>query len=406
MVELAFETLTFRDNLPKGVVEVSFLRLFGFELLREELERIGKFTLNGGVISFEGVSEHHATTKFNRLLAQGFLTLKNRLLKKKAVYIHRNSGIPLFGHLAFGIIDRGTNVIEVKPITSCNIRCVYCSVNEDIRPVDFVVEKEYLVGEFRKLVAFKNVEGIDAHINSQGEPMLYADMLGLVKDISATKGVTNISIDTNATVLSDKSIDALADAGLTQVNLSLNAIDPKKAKEVADAPYDVERIKKLAHKIASRMKLVIAPVWVPGLNDNEIPKIIEFAKTLPDDFGKPRVCIQNFLNYRFGRNPGKEMPFEKFFEKLKELEKSTGVKLIIDAKDFNIFPTKELPKPFRKGQLVEVEVVGDGRLRNEKLGVAKGRCIAIINGNTSVGKAKVKITRTKHNIFCGVEVGS
>ena len=63
------------------------------------------------------------------------------------MYIHQNSGIPLIGTNYFGLVDRDTNIIEFKPITSCNIDCIYCSVAQEKRVMDYVVEKDYLVQE-------------------------------------------------------------------------------------------------------------------------------------------------------------------------------------------------------------------------------------------------------------------
>ena len=43
-----------------------------------------------------------------------------------------------------------------------------------------------------------------------------------------------------------------------------------------------------------------------------------------------------------------------------------------------------------------------GRLKNEKIAVAKERSISVPNCNKDKGKVRLKITRTKHNIFIGV----
>ena len=45
------------------------------------------------------------------------------------IKVDEESGIPLFGLDFIGILDRGTNLIEIKPITICNLRCKYCFVN-------------------------------------------------------------------------------------------------------------------------------------------------------------------------------------------------------------------------------------------------------------------------------------
>jgi len=391
MARFEFQDLGF--NEIKDKIRVSFLRMFYFDIDKKELDKIGKFSIGKNFIEFD-VSEKKANKKFNYLLEDGFNNLKNKLNNKKTVYIHQNSGIPLIGYVAFGLVDRGTNLIEVKPVTSCNLKCIYCSVDDSKREVDFVIEEEYLALEFAKLVKFKG-DGIDAHIASQGEPLLYEPIVDLVKDISLVKGVKNISIDTNGLLLDEKKIDLLVEAGLTQVNLSIDAIDENIAKELAGKSYDVSKIKKIASYLADKVDLVLTPILVPGINDDEIPKIIEFSKKI-----KCRVGIQNFLSYKFGRNPVKGIGMDEFYSKLQKWEKDSGVKLILSEKDFNISKTKELEKPFKKGEIVKATIVSSGRLPNEKLAIAKGRIIAIPSCNKE-GKVNVKITRTKHNIFIG-----
>ena len=62
----------------------------------------------------------------------------------------------------------------------------------------------------------------------------------------------------------------------------------------------------------------------------------------------------------------------------------------------------ELPKPFKKGQVVEAEIVLPGRIGNEKLAVANDRLISIPNCYKEEGtRVKLRIKRTKHNIFLG-----
>src|SRR3989338_7232263 len=216
MAELLFQDLSFSEK--EDSVRVTFLRLFYFEIDKNILERIAKFTINKNKILFDGISETKARNKFNMVLEQGFKNLKNKLNEKRTVYIHKNSHLPLLGHVAFGLIDRGSNLIEVKPITGCNLQCVYCSVDENKRPVDFVIEEEYLVEELRKLVEYKHYDDIEAHIASQGEPLLYAPLVELVRDLKKIPQVKRVSIDTNGIMLTKKLVDDLVDAGLTEVN--------------------------------------------------------------------------------------------------------------------------------------------------------------------------------------------
>ena len=37
--------------------------------------------------------------------------------------------MPLVGHVAFGIIDRGTNLLQIRPTSLCPLSCIFCSVD-------------------------------------------------------------------------------------------------------------------------------------------------------------------------------------------------------------------------------------------------------------------------------------
>ncbi len=404
MAELIFKDLSFEKQDDQ--VKVNFLKLFYSYIDEESLIKIAPFQISKNSINFKDISENSARRKFDFLLANAFKNLKNKLNNKSTIYIHQSSGIPLIGTNYFGLIDRGTNIIEVKPITSCNISCVFCSVDEgptSRRKSDFVVEKDYLVNEFRKIVEFKNSDKIDAHINAQGEPTLYADMVELVRDIMSIKGVKTSSIDTNGLLLTKQYVDELADAGLTRINLSLHALEPKLATQLAGYPYNLKKVLEIAEYIPkTKMDLIIVPVWMPGFNDEELPKLAKFANEIGAGKQCPPIGIQNMLNYRFGRNPVDEKPMEEFYTKMKYLEEKHNIKLIFDKSAFNVEELPELPKPFKKDQVIEAKIMLPGRIGNEKLAVAKERLISIPNCYKEIGgNVKLRIKRTKHNIFLG-----
>lgn len=406
MAELIFKDLSFEEKEEK--VRVKFLKLFYFDIDKSVLESIGNFKIDGNKIEFNEISDNKAQRRFNMLLSKGFIQLKNRLNNKNTIYVHKNSGIPLMGTNYFGLIDRGTNLIEIKPITSCNLGCIYCSVDEgplSRRKADFVVEKDYIVEELKKLIEFKQENHIDAHINAQGEPTLYANMVELVADIAKIPQVKSISIDTNGTLLNEQFIDDLADAGLTRINLSLNALDQEIADKMAGFPYNLKKVKKLAYYIPKKMDLIIVPVWLPGYNDNELVKLAKFAEEVGAGKKCPAIGIQNFLQYRFGRNPVKGMEMDVFYKKLQGLEQKHGIKLINKEYMFKIKKCRELQKPFKKGAIVKAKLVCPGRLNREMLAVASNRLISVPNCYKQQGSVKVKIRRTKHNIFLGELLG-
>ncbi|MDD1670208.1 MAG: radical SAM protein [Methanomicrobiales archaeon] len=216
--------------------------------------------------------------------------------------VTRASGIPLVGSLYFGIIDRGTNLLQVRPNCSCNISCPFCSVDagpgSGTRITSYEVERGYLVQWVRKLAEFKG-DGVECHIDSPGEPLLYPEIAPLVQDLKGIPGVRVVSMQSNGTLLSPALIGALESAGLDRVNLSIHALDPGLAKTLAGVSwYDIGQVKKAAQGVAkSTIDLLIAPVYLPGYNDAEIPRIISFAREIgagnqfcPGDRGREEVA--------------------------------------------------------------------------------------------------------------------
>ena len=402
MAELVFKDLSFEEKNNK--IRINFLKIFYFYLDKSKLKKIGKFKIKKNKIEFIGVGESKAQRKFNMLLSKGFQELKNKLNNKKTIYIHKNSGIPLIGTTYFGLIDRNTNLIEIRPITSCNLNCIFCSVDEGLsskKKVDFVVEKDYLIEELKKIIDYKNENYIDAHINAQGEPLLYANIVSLVEDIAKIPQVKSISIDTNGALLNKQIIDELAKAGLTRINLSLHALNPKIANKMAGTAYNLKKVMALAAYIPKKMDLIITPVWLPGYNDKELVKLAQFAQKIGAGKNCPAIGIQNFLNYQFGRNPIKSVDIPVFHKKLRDLEQKHSTKLICNEVDFKIKKCRELPKPFKKGEVVKAKIVCPGRLNKEMLAVAANRVISIPNCYKNQGLVKLRIKRTKHNVYLG-----
>ena len=78
------------------------------------------------------------------------------------------------------------------------------------------------------------------------------------------------------------------------------------------------------------------------------------------------------------------------------------IKLTFDKTAFNVEELPEYEKPFKRNEIVDAEVILPGRISNEKLAVAKNRLISIPNCYKEIcSKVKLRIKRTKHNIFLG-----
>ena len=329
------------------------------------------------------------------------------------VRITAASDIPLVGSLYFGVIDRGTSLLQVRPSCGCNLNCPFCSVDagpeSTTRATSYEVELEYLLSAVEEIAPFKGT-GVECHIDSPGEPLMYAKLPELVAALKAIDAVSVVSLQTNGTLLDDKKIRALADAGLDRVNLSLHALDPALARQLAGTDrYDIGQVTAAARAVAqSSMDLLVAPVYMPGINDAEIPKLITFARECGAGKKFPPLGIQKFERYKYGRTPKgvKVQSWWQFFNRsIKEWEKASGLVLRLDPKrDFGTVRRPSLPLVFKKGEKATVEIRAPGWIRGEQLGVAKNRVVSVFGCDKESGQVRVKIVSTKNNIYVGVPV--
>jgi len=399
MAELVFEDLKFEEK--DGKVVVSFLDNFYFEAGKEAFNGA---SFAGNKVEFADLSEKEARNRINAIIDNGFGNLISKTTHKRTVYVNRHFGLPLIGSGAFGITDRNSSMIEIKPVTGCNMNCIFCSVDEgptSKKVSELVIDKDYLVEEAAKVVEWKNCD-VHITINAHGEPTLYKPMPELIQGLMQIKNVKTTSLITNGTLLTEDYIDKLAEAGLTSLNVSLNSMSDKTAKTLeGHGKYDVGHVKKMCEYAAKKVEVVLAPVFVPGYNDDELGEMIKFAKKINAKMG-----IQNFLYYRFGRKPAntEQMPWPQFYEMLKKLESKHDFKLIMDESDFGITKTQPLPKPFKKDQTITAVIKCPGRYKDEAIAAAENRNITItnfMNSNNYNKKVKLKITSDKHNIFYG-----
>ncbi len=360
--------------------------------------------------------------------------LINKATMRKTYYIH--PPIPLIGHTAFGLIDRGTNIIQVRGLSGCNINCPFCSVDEGkyskTRKNDYYVDIDYLVEEYKKIVEYKGNKHLEAHLDGQGEPSLYYPLPDLVQNLNEInkKGKGIVSMQSNGVNLTYKLIDELEEAGLHRLNLSINAIDEKMSRMLAGSrDYNIKHILDIAEYVKnSKIHLLIAPLLLPNVNDEEFKKVIDFAVQLemrnPQNIvnpitnkKNPIVGAQLCLTYQFGRKikKMKVWKFKKFYDLLKSYEneyKKNGMDVQLDtplSKAFGNHRRKKIPSPFKLNEITRAKVVLDGRVNGEVIGVAKDRVIQIIDiGKKNIhyekliGKTvKVKILRTKDNVFVG-----
>ena len=297
--------------------------------------------------------------------------------------------LPLFGCIAFGIIDRGTNVLQVRPISECPLSCIFCSTDAGPhsrrRISEYMVDIPQLLAAFDWASSYKEINEIEAHIDTVGEPLMYPHIVELVSGLSWNRHVRTVSMQTNGTLLNTELIDELEDAGLSRINMSIESLDPELARRIAGTKsYNIDEVLENAEYIAksSAIDLLVAPVWLPGINDDEIPKLIQFACEIGAGKKWPALGIQKFLPHRYGRKPNIEvMGWQVLYSRLKEWEKIYNTKIVLAPQDFGSFQCKDLPRVFKRYERVKVKVVGPGWMKGEKLAVARDRVVTILDAD-------------------------
>jgi cyclic pyranopterin phosphate synthase len=121
------------------------------------------------------------------------------------------------------------NNLRISVTDRCNLRCTYC-MPEDVK---FMDRAELLT--FEEIAHFVRVAaplGIDKVRLTGGEPLMRRHLDRLVQMLAAIPGIKDIGLTTNGILLADQA-QALYDAGLRRINVSLDALDPARFRELA-----------------------------------------------------------------------------------------------------------------------------------------------------------------------------
>ncbi len=178
--------------------------------------------------------------------------------------------------------DRYNRVIRYLRISitdRCNLRCIYCMPQEGVpllRHGDILSFKE--IERITRAFVLLGVTNVRI---TGGEPLLRRDIVHLVSKLSNIQGISDLSITTNATLLSGYA-EPLKRAGLDRVNISLDSLDPKRFFEITRG----SKLKDVLDGIDSVLKANLKPVKINmvvmrGINDNEVIKMVRYFRGKP-----------------------------------------------------------------------------------------------------------------------------
>lgn len=130
------------------------------------------------------------------------------------------------------MIDRYGRTIDYMRISvtdRCNLRCVYCVPECGVTriPTERLLTEEELL----RIARAAAKEGI-AHVKvTGGEPLLRPNLAGLVQKIREIPGIETVTLTTNGILLPDQ-IDALAAAGISGINISLDTLNKERYRSL------------------------------------------------------------------------------------------------------------------------------------------------------------------------------
>ncbi len=139
---------------------------------------------------------------------------------------------------------RGLRDLRISVTDRCNFRCVYCMPKSVFGAAyKFLDRKELLTFEEIERVARAFVaNGVVKLRLTGGEPLVRRQIEELIERLANIEGVEDLSLTTNAALLTPQRATALIAAGLSRITVSLDSLDDVTFKRVNDVNFPVEKV--------------------------------------------------------------------------------------------------------------------------------------------------------------------
>jgi cyclic pyranopterin phosphate synthase len=163
--------------------------------------------------------------------------------------------------------------LRVSVTDRCNFRCVYCMPRELFGPDHAFLPRAQILDfeEIARVVRAAVPLGVHKLRLTGGEPLVRRNVAELVRMLAAIDGVDDLTLTTNGSLLATKA-GALAEAGLSRVTVSLDALDDETFMRMNDARVPVSRV---LDGIAAAERAGLTPIKVNavirrGLNEHAV----------------------------------------------------------------------------------------------------------------------------------------
>ena len=163
--------------------------------------------------------------------------------------------------------------LRVSVTDRCNFRCTYCMPKEVFgRDFAFLPPAQLLsFEEITRLAGVFTSLGVEKIRLTGGEPLVRRDLEKLVAMLADLSGLHDLTLTTNGALLAKKA-QALKDAGLSRVTVSLDSLDDSVFQAMNDMAFPVARV---LDGIAAAQAAGLGPVKVNmvvqrGVNEDSI----------------------------------------------------------------------------------------------------------------------------------------
>ncbi len=173
-------------------------------------------------------------------------------------------------------LGRPLRSLRVSVTDRCNLRCNYCMPQEEYV---WLPRQELLTFEeiARLVEVFTSLGVTDVRLTG-GEPLLRRDLPSLVAMLAANPRVRDLALTTNGVLFSEQA-EALRDAGLHRVTLSLDTLRPERFLALTGRDSHAQVLAGIAAAgRAGFTKSKIDTVVIRGVNDDELADLIEFGR--------------------------------------------------------------------------------------------------------------------------------
>ena len=179
-------------------------------------------------------------------------------------------------------LGRPLHDLRISVTDRCNFRCTYCMPQEIFgRDYQFLERSELLnLEEIERLARIFAGHGVRKIRLSGGEPLLRRDLEKLVAKLAGMPGL-DLTLTTNGGLLADKA-QALKEAGLSRVTVSLDSLDNEIFASMNGVDFPVEKVLEgiEAARAAGLTPIKINMVVRRGVNEQSIlPMACRFRGT-------------------------------------------------------------------------------------------------------------------------------